>query len=298
MTESFDAKGLWEKLRYVKEPRYPKELIQQVRDHREEMIPLLMEELDVFEKEFEEILDEENYFGIVYALYILAQFRYKPAYPKIVSILEKDPNDIEEYFDSILTEGLAPILASVYDGDSSPIKRLIENPNVNEWVRVSSVNALLTLQGKGEIKREDLLDYYRFLAIESLEREPSYLWDTLVDNCLVLYPENLKEDLEWMIEEMCIDEWKSSKENNPLEIFELEMEEAFRVNEKYRRHERFVEDIEYETKGLVCFDEDNDDYFEDEYEYTAPIKSLPKPGRNDPCPCGSGKKFKKCCMKN
>lgn len=22
-----------------------------------------------------------------------------------------------------------------------------------------------------------------------------------------------------------------------------------------------------------------------------------KPERNDPCPCGSGKKFKKCCLK-
>ncbi|RLD63238.1 MAG: hypothetical protein DRI84_09935 [Bacteroidetes bacterium] len=22
-----------------------------------------------------------------------------------------------------------------------------------------------------------------------------------------------------------------------------------------------------------------------------------KVGRNDPCPCGSGKKYKKCCMK-
>lgn len=22
-----------------------------------------------------------------------------------------------------------------------------------------------------------------------------------------------------------------------------------------------------------------------------------KPGRNDPCPCGSGKKYKRCCMK-
>jgi len=21
-----------------------------------------------------------------------------------------------------------------------------------------------------------------------------------------------------------------------------------------------------------------------------------EPGRNDPCPCGSGKKYKKCCM--
>jgi SEC-C motif-containing protein len=26
-----------------------------------------------------------------------------------------------------------------------------------------------------------------------------------------------------------------------------------------------------------------------------PIKAQPKVGRNDPCPCGSGKKFKHCC---
>jgi SEC-C motif domain protein len=29
----------------------------------------------------------------------------------------------------------------------------------------------------------------------------------------------------------------------------------------------------------------------------APVKSAPKVGRNDPCPCGSGKKFKQCCGK-
>ena len=29
----------------------------------------------------------------------------------------------------------------------------------------------------------------------------------------------------------------------------------------------------------------------------APFKSAaPKPGRNDPCPCGSGKKYKHCCL--
>jgi len=27
-----------------------------------------------------------------------------------------------------------------------------------------------------------------------------------------------------------------------------------------------------------------------------PKQADPKVGRNDPCPCGSGKKFKKCCM--
>jgi len=28
---------------------------------------------------------------------------------------------------------------------------------------------------------------------------------------------------------------------------------------------------------------------------TGPART-PKPGRNDPCPCGSGKKYKRCCM--
>ena len=26
------------------------------------------------------------------------------------------------------------------------------------------------------------------------------------------------------------------------------------------------------------------------------IRKPPKVGRNEPCPCGSGKKFKKCCL--
>ena len=26
-----------------------------------------------------------------------------------------------------------------------------------------------------------------------------------------------------------------------------------------------------------------------------PAKAQPRVGRNDPCPCGSGKKYKKCC---
>ena len=29
-----------------------------------------------------------------------------------------------------------------------------------------------------------------------------------------------------------------------------------------------------------------------------PLKATEAPGRNDPCPCGSGKKYKKCCGKN
>jgi len=30
-------------------------------------------------------------------------------------------------------------------------------------------------------------------------------------------------------------------------------------------------------------------------EVTEPYRAPPKVGRNQPCPCGSGKKYKKCC---
>jgi SEC-C motif-containing protein len=37
-------------------------------------------------------------------------------------------------------------------------------------------------------------------------------------------------------------------------------------------------------------------FFHDgELQKPAPIKQAPKIGRNDPCPCGGGKKYKKCC---
>ena len=34
---------------------------------------------------------------------------------------------------------------------------------------------------------------------------------------------------------------------------------------------------------------------EQEYGTVKPIVKGKEPGRNDPCPCGSGKKYKKCC---
>ncbi|MDR1293299.1 MAG: SEC-C domain-containing protein [Clostridiales Family XIII bacterium] len=34
-----------------------------------------------------------------------------------------------------------------------------------------------------------------------------------------------------------------------------------------------------------------------EYKRSRTIRVEKKPGRNDPCPCGSGKKYKKCCGK-
>jgi len=42
------------------------------------------------------------------------------------------------------------------------------------------------------------------------------------------------------------------------------------------------------------WDDIKDDYYEHVMEKIKPEEK--KIGRNDPCPCNSGKKYKKCCM--
>jgi len=58
------------------------------------------------------------------------------------------------------------------------------------------------------------------------------------------------------------------------------------VMENQQLFESYIKDIYYDIL----------EYRKDVFDATNEIISKPKVGRNDPCPCGSGKKFKKCCM--
>ena len=66
-----------------------------------------------------------------------------------------------------------------------------------------------------------------------------------------------------------------------------------------------ITDVTEEIAGWACFDKDRgpaprkvDSVKPDAFSGATPNASYrtgPKVGRNDPCPCGSGRKFKKCC---
>jgi uncharacterized protein YecA (UPF0149 family) len=32
------------------------------------------------------------------------------------------------------------------------------------------------------------------------------------------------------------------------------------------------------------------------HHHQMPVRKVPRPGRNEPCHCGSGRKYKKCCL--
>jgi hypothetical protein len=83
--------------------------------------------------------------------------------------------------------------------------------------------------------------------------------------------------------------------------------DADEADEEYGDEE---EDAEKEDE--TWHDDDEEDYEYDEEDFGPPLiadpddgvsgpqpirREQPPVGRNDPCPCGSGKKFKKCCLK-
>ena len=57
-----------------------------------------------------------------------------------------------------------------------------------------------------------------------------------------------------------------------------------------------LKDIHHET-GKFKKEKDEWLYVEGRISPTTIVRSSPKTGRNDPCPCGSGKKYKHCCAR-
>ncbi|MCW5318807.1 DUF1186 domain-containing protein [Nostoc sp. KVJ3] len=99
--------------------------------------------LENFSNNPSELLDKNDYILHIYALYLLAQFSEALAYPLIVKSFSA-PGDISmDVTGDIVTEDLGRIFASVSHGNIEPLKQLISNQQINEYVRSAALEALL-----------------------------------------------------------------------------------------------------------------------------------------------------------
>ena len=90
-------------------------------------------------------------------------------------------------------------------------------------------------------------------------------------------------------------------EPNPIE----EMEEDTVVSLKFDKEKRYKNMVDAKADWLyelpqwdAIFSKERQKELYLEQKKSGTIVKGPKIGRNDPCPCGSGKKYKKCCGKN
>ncbi|HUO54525.1 MAG TPA: DUF1186 domain-containing protein [Rhodoblastus sp.] len=227
----------------------------------------------------------ENAGRVFFGLHLMAEKRETEAWAPLLAVAGEG----EVLYDMIgdaSTETLPAILLSLYSGDLDGLKKLIESPRADEWGRVAALECLSALAARGEISRDDA---QAFLAhcFETLQpRESHAVWYGW-QGCVALlglseleplaaraFRQGLVDNSILGFEDFQADLRASRASANPVELFD----------------ERGIHPIDDALDALAVFDEEDE---EPSPPAENPLKNV---GRNDPCPCGSGKKYKKCCL--
>ena len=277
-------------------------------EQREAITPELLRVVEAVAANPLEFARREDQMLHLFAIYLLAQFRETRAYRPIVKMFSAPGETPFDLAGDTVTERLDRILASVYDGDPAPLQGLVETDSVNEYVRSAAIRAFLVLEASGQLSREAVVDYFSQLVRGKLVREFSYTWTAVARAIGALPAPELLEDARQAFRDDLVDGGPRD-----LDFIEREIREA---DSGSRYGLTLITDAIGEMEWWAAFHRDRE-----------PMKKLPrlkglparprlrrrveaprspspppppprvKIGRNDPCPCGSGKKYKKCCGK-
>jgi hypothetical protein len=269
--------------------------------HRDALVQPLLEVLERCVTDPDTASEEEAQL-FCYALYLLAKWRETRAYSLVIRWLSLPDAASTGLSGDVSTQDGARILAAVCDGDLEPIKRLVLNRDADEFSRGVAVAALALLAVWAEVPRDIIVDYFVWLAREGLEREPSYVWSALATEsadieALAVFPELRCAYDEELIDLRTVgraelDDVEASPRGGLLERMKERyppIDDVAEATSWWARFGRLASNRRAEELALATAGEvDNDRPME-------PYRAPQKVGRNEPCPCGSGKKYKKCC---
>jgi hypothetical protein len=216
------------------------------------------------------------------------------------------PGDfLDLLYGDFLTDGLGRVLASVCGGRVEGIQSIIENEDAYEWVRGAAIRSLLSLVAAGEMSRDEAVSYFATLFRGKLVREWSQVWNALVSSSAKIFPAELLEDIEKAYEDDLIE--------TGFILFE-DVEDYLSMGKAHilarlaaDSHYRLVQNTVEEMSWWACFQENRLKGARAAFRTQLRSKlrpmlaasqvrrAKPKTGRNEPCFCGSGKKYKRCC---
>ena len=216
-----------------------------------------------------------------YAMYLAAEMRCRDAHSCFLGLCRLSENESEALLGDILTNDMPRFLAATWQDDLVPIEKTIEDKSVFDYGRSAALGALTCLVLQERLERGKVILYLHHLLTGGLEREPSAVWDGVVCDAADLHPGELVEPIREAYAYGLVDP--------QMITFQEVLEEAGHglkvVLEKSRRTTRRhpVGPVEDEITWMQGFN-------------AGAEERRQKIGRNDPCPCGSGMKFKKCCL--
>lgn len=281
----------------------PREALAAAAARREEMVPFFLQEIDSFLATPPEERGEPSPLFLIF--HLLGEWREKRAYRPLARLLRGAGDDIEWILGDGTTETSHRVMASVYDGDLRPLIEIIVDAGADEYIRARMFAALAMLTLWERADRDEVVQFLRDCFAKLQPQGDCFVWDGWQTAIVMLDLHDLVPLVKQACERGFIDPSSTTLEEFEEDLASGDM--APRTAFQGGKHEyTLFGDTATELEGYGFYDwsaagDDDDLDPEDELALAGlwqepavnPFKDV---GRNDPCPCGSGKKFKKCCL--
>ncbi|MGU3360002.1 DUF1186 domain-containing protein [Methylobacterium sp. M6A4_1b] len=219
---------------------------------------------------------------LFWGLHVLAAAQDTRVYRPLIRLLHRDGETLDILLGDALTTTLTKVLVSVFDGDVEPLFTLLVDSTVDDVVRNEALAAVAFLSQIGRIPRRQAHDVLVRFDDKRAAVEGDLAWAGWEEAIALLGLGELAPRVS-----AARQDGRLTAEISDPSWFPGALREAMEIDDPAR------------------FDPDRFGTLDDpvaELAWTAegfgqPIRNpLKHVGRNDPCPCGSGRKFKKCCL--
>jgi hypothetical protein len=258
--------------------------------------------------------DDSDYMLLDYAAHLLAWWRDPRGLTPLLALARNPDRDLHDsVFGDYMTNALGRCLGSMARNQLQPLMTLAEDPQADPYARGAAFEAMKACVIEGDAPRDEVLAYVRQLAPRAAEEgrtgidEPTLL-NFVVDLAADLCDSDMLPAIRGWFDEGLLDPFLT-----PMEHIEKTATQPLEphLRELLEQGKGYIRDPQTEMGWWHCFQEDRPrrDVPESQVLAQPPreparivsppppaqpqVRESPKIGRNDPCPCGSGKKFKK-----
>jgi uncharacterized protein len=284
----------------------PEEAMRWCLEHWDKAAPRLLELLDRYIDSSDR--SDETTEVVFFALHLMAEKSEVRAFAPLCRLASD-----RDAIDNVLSDGinltLSQMLISTFDGNLDTLKTFVENPDADEFARSAALQAMGWLAAAGRADRSEVEAWVTSL-LDKLRKESEAEWILVswIDTVAMLGMEYLTPVVKKLFETELINSMLTD-----FGFFEKDLKETLDDPERMAGFARerihpltdavgelstwyaFSEERkEAEKRRLEMKDQPRHSYRDLSTPITNPLRTV---GRNDPCPCGSGKKYKKCCLK-
>ena len=240
-----------------------------------EQLLLLANDKKLYNYDFKNDDDITYFFAIVHAWNALSQMEIINAKEIFVEILN---NITDENFDDFIVTGFRELIAPFRSKMYNEFEKYIKDETLNEWVRIEYIETLRDMFETDELDFEDTDKLFKvILTTNKNEIINAFIISICKDYKLIQHYDDIVQ---------CF-------KNNTVDLsYDGDLEDceiAFGLKEE-RSEERKISGI---ASKFSEFSKEIDNIENEKIEQK--VNNI-KIGRNEPCPCGSGKKYKKCCL--